>query len=138
MAHPIEVAGAMVQAINRHDVPELAGLLTEDHELIDALDNAVRGREAVAAAWEMYFGIVADYHLEVESVFARDSTAALFGRARGRTGIGADADWDIPWACQVATRGERVACWRIYCDNEPARRSLAASARTTMAPPAHG
>src|SRR5512146_3528007 len=113
MAHPIEVAGAMVQALNRHAVPELAGLLTEDHELIDALDNAVRGREAVAAAWEMYFGIVADYHLEVESVFARDSTAALFGRARGRTGIGADADWDIPWACQVATRGERVASWRI-------------------------
>ena len=132
MSQPIEVAGALVQAINRHDVPALAALLTDEHVLVDALDNTVYGRAAVVDAWQMYFDIVSDYEIEIEATFMCASVVALFGRARGRMGARAGEErWDIPWACLAETRGERAASWRIYCDNEPARRSLARAAGTS-------
>ena len=37
MSQPIDVAGALVQAINRHDVPALAALLTDEHALDEKL-----------------------------------------------------------------------------------------------------
>lgn len=130
---PIDIAAELVHAINGHDVPALAALMTQDHELVDALDNAVRGRDAVAQAWQMYFDIVTDYELAVDTALASADVVALFGRARGRTGSAGHQDrWDIPWACRAEVREQRVASWRIYCDNEPARRSLA---RTAAAAP---
>ncbi len=136
MPRPIEVAGALVHAINRHDIRSLESLLTADHVLVDALDNAVNGRADVVRAWEMYLELVSGYELEVEAAFASESVVALFGRARGRTGpAGGEEPWDIPWACQAEIRGDAVASWRIYCDNEPARRSFARGAATAAPRP---
>jgi len=59
------VALAFIAAINRHDVDELAGLMTPGHNFVDSLGNVVEGREKMRAGWAGYFGTVPDYLITV-------------------------------------------------------------------------
>jgi len=47
--NPLAAALAFFDAINRHDVEKLAGLMTEDHVFVDSLGSTMRGRETMRA-----------------------------------------------------------------------------------------
>ena len=121
-----------IACINEHDVAGLAAMMTDDHVFIDSLGTAVRGREAMRRAWSGYLRWFPDYHVEVEQMVARGDLVLLCGQARGTFGAAAeprpDDSWSAPAAWRAVVREGRIAEWQVYCDNEPARRVLAAHA----------
>lgn len=127
-ADAVEAALAFVRAINAHDADGLRALMTEDHCFHDAQASCVRGAEAVRGAWQVYFNWFPDYRVTIEAVFREADSVALFGRARGRFAGAkpgpASQPWEIPAAWKAVIRGGRVAEWRVYADNEPARQQM--------------
>jgi ketosteroid isomerase-like protein len=125
---PLEVARAFVDRINAHDVPGLVALMTEDHRFVDSLGNVVDGREAMKGGWVAYFGIVPDYQLAAEQWLADGSTVVMLGIASGTYSPDGSLDskhrWTTPVACRAKMRGDLVAEWHVYADNEPIRQLM--------------
>jgi ketosteroid isomerase-like protein len=126
---PEATARAYVEAINRRDVERLCALMTEDHVFVDALGGAMRGRDAMRAAWDRYFAAFPDYWLRCAEVTSAGDVVGLFGRAGGtfREGDGRPADarrWESPAAWLAVVRDGRVAEWRVYCDTGAAFRAM--------------
>jgi ketosteroid isomerase-like protein len=69
-----------------------------------------------------------DYHVSHEDVFQNHSVVAVFGTAQGtyaREGkLSKENHWEIPAAWKAVVRNGRVAEWRVYCDNQPARKLM--------------
>jgi hypothetical protein len=57
----------------------------------------------------------------------------MFGKARGTFAINGNLArenfWEIPAAWRAAVKNGRVAEWRVYCDNDPARKIMAANSQ---------
>ncbi len=83
----VETVLAFIEAINRHDVDQLIGLLTEDHAFIDSLGNSLRGREKIRAGWRGYFAMCPDYRVSHEDIFRDGNTVAMFGSAGGTISV---------------------------------------------------
>lgn len=128
--HPTQIALSFVEQINRREVEGLVALMTEDHVFVDALGARVQGREAMRKAWSGYFGWFPDYTITCTDVLEKGEVVALFGAARGTYSVGGkllpENRWEVPAAWKAVVRGDRVAEWRVYADNEPARRIMAA------------
>ena len=128
--HPSQVALAFVEKINRHDVEDLAALMTEDHVFVDALGARVQGREAMRKAWIGYLRWFPDYTISCTEVLEKGDVVALFGTARGTYSVGGQLlpgnSWEVPAAWKAVVRGNLVAEWRVYVDNDPAHRIMAA------------
>lgn len=127
---PREVARRFVERVNEHDVDGLAALMTDDHRFIDALGESGTGREELRRGWEGYFRLVPDYHIEVEEVFSDGPVVVLLGTARGTyspDGLHDVEDaWQVPAAWRARVANGLVAEWRVYVDNDPLRRRMAA------------
>lgn len=125
---PVTVALRFIERINASDVDGLCALMTEDHVFIDGLGNRVRGREKMRAGWEGYFTWFPDYRISHEEIFRDHDVVAVFGTASGTYARGGklskEDHWEIPAAWKAVVRGGRIAEWRVYCDNEPARKLL--------------
>jgi uncharacterized protein (TIGR02246 family) len=125
---PIAVAQAFVRAINRQDVEALASLMTADHRFIDSLGNLVEGREKMRAGWAGYFRMVPDYAIEIEETYCDGPVVVMLGTARGT--YSADGSlkeenrWQTPAAFRAYIEKDKVAEWRVYCDNEPIRQRM--------------
>src|SRR5271156_1536052 len=121
-----DVAMAFVAKINAHDVDGLVALMTPDHLFADALNNSFRGAEQMRQGWKFYFGMFPDYAIEVTDEFDRGDMVAMFGKARGTFAVSGKLArgnfWEIP------------AEWRVYCDNDPARKIMAANVPAASAP----
>ncbi len=128
--HPTQIALSFVEQINRHEVEGLAALMTEDHVFVDALGARVQGRQAMRKAWSGYFAWFPDYTITCTDVLEKGKVVALFGAACATYSAGGkpapEDRWEAPAAWKVVVRGGRVAEWRVYVDNEPARRIMAA------------
>jgi ketosteroid isomerase-like protein len=126
---PQAVARAFAEAINRRSVDELAALMTEDHAFIDSLGARVAGREAMRAGWAGYFRMVPDYSITVTETHGAGSVVILLGTAQGTLAVDGrlfpENRWQTPAAWRAGIRGEQVAEWRVYADNEPIRQLLA-------------
>jgi uncharacterized protein (TIGR02246 family) len=122
------VAHGFVRAINRQDADALAGMMTEEHRFIDALGNAVAGREAMRKAWVGYFRMVPDYSIAVEETLLDGPVVVLLGVAQGTyTSDGQlrpENRWETPVALRALVEEGKVAEWRVYADNEPMRRLM--------------
>ncbi len=70
-----ESARELVRAINAHAVAALAELMTDDHELGDAIDNFVRGREHSVRAWRTLLALIPDHAL---ALVLRDGRVAAW------------------------------------------------------------
>jgi steroid delta-isomerase-like uncharacterized protein len=68
-------------ALNRHDISALMSLYTEDAVVTSPMFHTVRGRAAIAEAFQKLFALWPDYHVRVqESLFMQDGDrAAEFG-----------------------------------------------------------
>ena len=123
------IAIAFVRAINRQNVEALADLMTEDHRFIDALDNQFEGREKMRAGWDAYFRMVPDYTIAVEETFCDGPVVVMLGRVRGTYSpdgsIKEENRWQAPAALRAIIKENKVAEWRVYCDNEPMRQLMA-------------
>ena len=80
---PETIARAFVNAINAHDVNELAKLMSEKHLFIDSLGTVVQGRRQMRDGWTGYFCMVPDYTVLVEETFSDGPTVVMLGLARG-------------------------------------------------------
>lgn len=119
------IARLFVEAINRHDPKAIADLMTEDHRFIDSLGTVVCGRDRMRQGWTEYLAMVPDYVVTVSDAFTSGDTAVLLGKASGTyTSEGtlrSDNYWETPAAWRAVIRGDKVAEWQVYADNEPIR-----------------
>ena len=123
-------AQAFVKQINAHRAEGLAALMTDDHRFVDALGASWQGREVMREGWKGYFGWFPDYKIRVTELIEDGDTVAMFGTAEGTYAadgkLAKKNHWKIPAAWKAVVRGGRIAEWRVYCDNDPARRIMAA------------
>lgn len=128
----VDVALAFVAKINAHDVDGLVGLMTPDHLFVDALDTKFRGADQMRQGWKAYLALFPDYAIEVTDECEHGDLVAMFGRASGTFAVNGklarENYWEIPAAWRAVVREGRVAEWRVYCDNDPARKIMAANA----------
>ncbi len=126
------VALAFVRAINRQNVDTLAELMTPEHRFTDALGKTVEGREKMRTAWAGYFRMVPDYSVAIEETFCDGPVVAMLGMAQGT--YTADGElkpenrWSTPTAFRAFIQDQKVAEWRVYCDNDPIRQRMAKNA----------
>jgi ketosteroid isomerase-like protein len=130
---PLEVTEQFVAAINAHDVERLASLMTTDHRFIDSLGTVAEGRDAMREGWKFYFGMVADYALEMSRSFAKNGGAEIMlaGMASGSYWSEGEkrpnSSWRTPAALRAVVRDGQIAEWQVYADNEPIREQMRAA-----------
>lgn len=126
------VAQAFVRAINRQDVDALAELMTAEHKFIDSLGNVAEGREKMRAGWTAYFKMVPDYTVAIEEMLCDGPVVVMLGVAQGTYSadgrLKPENHWTTPTALRAFIEGQKVAEWRVYCDNEPIRQRMAKGA----------
>jgi ketosteroid isomerase-like protein len=117
------VAAAFVERINAQDVEGLCELMTKDHRFVDSIGEVHVGRERMREGWLHYFATFPDYHVTVESTFSAGMRVALFGTTSATYAPnGMRVEVYAAWLAIV--RGKRLAEWRVYADNEPARAAM--------------
>lgn len=125
------VAHAFIRAINRQDVDALAELMTPEHRFTNALENSVEGREKMRIGWERYFRMVPDYTVAIEETYCDGPVVVMLGSAQGTYStdgkLKPENHWSIPIALRAFIQEQKVAEWRVYCDNEPIRQRMAKS-----------
>ena len=116
MSSALACVHAMIANINAHAVDAIVEGLTRDSVLVDPRGSAVAGREALRAAWRVYFEIFPDYRLEIEhsgpwcdAVICTGTASAHF---RGR----AERAWSIPVAIRADVHERRIARWQVFAD----------------------
>ena len=124
----LAIAEQFVACINAHDADGLARLATPDHRFIDSLGAVLKGRDAIRRAWQAYFELVPDYHIEIGRRFTARSEVVLLAVANGSLRLGGhprtDAAWRTPAALRALIRDDQVAEWQVYADNEPIRQHM--------------
>jgi len=112
---------AFVERINQHDPKGLVALMTEDHLFIDSLGNRIKGKEKMLAAWQGYFAMMPDYHIQIEKTFDSKDEVVLFGTARGTYAVEGklikENQWEIPAAWRAVVQNGLVKEWQVYADN---------------------
>jgi ketosteroid isomerase-like protein len=128
---PEIIARAFVNAINAHDVNELAKLMSEKHRFIDSLRTVVQGRKQMRDGWTGYFRMVPDYTVLVEETFSDGPTVVMLGLARGTYSkhgrVSVENSWQTPAAWRAHVENDKVTEWRVYADNEPIRRLMSST-----------
>jgi len=124
------IAQAFLRAINRQDVDRLAELMAPNHRFIDSLGNTVEGREKMRAGWAAYFRMVPDYSIAIEEFYPGDPVVVMLGIASGTFTcdgkLSPDNRWQTPVAIRASIDEDLVAEWRVYADNDPIRKLMAA------------
>jgi ketosteroid isomerase-like protein len=125
---PTAVVLQFIDRINAADVSGMCDLMTENHGFIDGLGNRVVGREKLRAGWKGYFAWFPDYRISHEEIFEDRDIVAVFGSASGTYAVDGklpkENHWEIPAAWKAVVRNGLIAEWRVYCDNQPARKLL--------------
>jgi len=123
-------AHAFAAAISRQDVNALADLMTEHHRFIDSLGNVVEGRDKMRAGWVGYFRMVADYTITIDETYGSGTVVVMLGSAQGTYApdgkLAEDHRWRTPAVFRAVIDNGKVAEWRVYADNEPMRKLMAA------------
>lgn len=133
----VDVVRAFVKRINEHNVEGLLALMSEDHLFVDSLGQKVQGREAMRRAWTGYFGFFPDYKISVLQQVQKRNVFVMLGTAGGTYCVNGELletnRWAIPAAWKAVVRNNRICEWRVYTDNDPLRRIVAANARRRKA-----
>jgi len=123
----LDIVMEFIKRINSGNVILLMQLMTDDHVFQDALGKRFVGREKMVDGWRQYFALVTDYKIRANEFFQTDSVFAIFGFASGiyANGVakhGNDSFWEVPAAWRAVVRGDLIAEWRVYADNQPLRK----------------
>jgi hypothetical protein len=111
-------------------VDALAALMGPGHRFVDSLGNVVEGVEKLREGWKAYFRMVPDYAVAIEETYPSERAVVMLGMAQGtftRNGtLHPENRWQTPVAVRVLVEDGLVAEWRVYADNEPMRKVMAA------------
>ncbi|MGA3292359.1 MAG: nuclear transport factor 2 family protein [Candidatus Acidiferrales bacterium] len=125
---PVAIVLRFIERVNEADIDGLCAVMAEDHVFIDGLGNSVEGREKLRAGWKSYFAWFPDYRISHEEIFENHEVVAVFGSASGTYAVDGklpkENRWEIPAAWKAVVRNGLIAEWRVYCDNQPARKLL--------------
>jgi uncharacterized protein (TIGR02246 family) len=125
---PIAAVLAFLEAINSGDANKICALITEDHVFVDALGNKVQGKEAMRKAWAGYLQWFPDYRVSHEEILSDGSLVAVFGSAEGtyapKGTLVKQNHWSAPAAWLAVVRDGLVKEWRVYADNQAARKIM--------------
>ena len=128
---PEVTARRFVEAINRHDVEALAALMSAGHRFIDSLGTTIEGRDKMRPGWTGYFKMVPDYEIAADESYTNGAVVVLLGIARGTYSkdgyLAPENRWSTPVAIRVLIEDDSVIEWRVYADNEPIRKLMAAN-----------
>jgi len=106
--------------------------MSEEHRFIDSLGNLTEGREKMRTGWEMYFKMVPDYTVAIDETLCDGPVVVMLGTGQGTYSpdgkLKAENKWTTPVALRAFIEAQKVAEWRVYCDNEPIRQRVAKSA----------
>ena len=131
MLTPTELALEFVKRINAHNPDKLAELLAEDHIFIDSIGAQFQGRDSMRENWKAYFAMFPDYHIVLTDVFQQGHVVGLFGTASATFAVNGqlapENRWEGPAAWKATTQGDIMTEWRVYADNEPVRKIMAAA-----------
>jgi uncharacterized protein (TIGR02246 family) len=120
---PVEIVLEFINRINQCDADKLAELMTEDHVFVDGLGQAVRGREAMRAAWQGYYAFCPDYRVSHEKILSNRNVVAAFGWAGGTIATNGklppENKWRTPAAWLAIVESGLVQEWRVYADIKP-------------------
>jgi len=127
---------SFIEAINAHDVDTMFEMLTEDHVFVDALGQAIKNRKNLVEPWTRYFASFPDYEIVVTHLMQDGDVVGVFGAA----GASKHPDvtkslpgerWVVPAAWRAVVRGDRIAIWQVYADNEPVRKLVKSGRRSS-------
>ena len=125
MSNPIQVVLEFEKSINARSPEQICELMTADGEFIDSLGNRIQGAENLRTAWEGYFKMVPDYSISHSEIFADGNTVSVFGSAQGTFSkdgrLAKENFWKTPAAWRAVVKGNKIALWQVYADNEPIR-----------------
>jgi ketosteroid isomerase-like protein len=113
-----------IEAINRHVVDDILGLMTDDHRFTDSLGNLIEGRDNLKVPWQQYLAMFPDYEIDILETLSSGSVVAVFGRAKGSYEGAPENQWEAPAAWRAEVKDGRISTWQVYCDNEPVRQIL--------------
>ena len=110
-------AGGMFAAIDSKDTQAFVGFLTDDAVFRFGSAPAVRGREAILAAVDGFFGTIAGCSHEVQNTLASGSTLACEGEVTYRRHN--DTEITLPFTDIFEYDGDLIAQYKIYIDIAP-------------------
>jgi uncharacterized protein (TIGR02246 family) len=115
-----QVVEAFIAAINHHDLPAIASLMTEDHTFVDSAGGIHAGRENMAAGWKHYFQMFPDYEIHIEKLLADEALVAVFGSAsgtyNGKRGLVTANKIAMSAAWKVLVENGQIKLWQVYAD----------------------
>jgi hypothetical protein len=75
--------------------------------------------------------MVPDYTVAIEETFCDGPVVVMLGMAQGTYApdgqLRPENQWTTPTAFRAFIQEQKVAEWRVYCDNEPIRQRMAKS-----------
>ena len=110
-------AGGMFAAIDRQDATAFVGFLTEDAVFRFGSAPAVRGREAIFAAVDGFFGTIAGCSHDVQNTLASGSTLVCEGEVTYRRHN--DTEITLPFTDIFEYDGDLISQYKIYIDIGP-------------------
>jgi ketosteroid isomerase-like protein len=129
---PTDVVRTFVMRINAHDNAGLTALMSPQYEFIDSLGNKLPYAMA-SEGWKHYFAMVPDYWIRLDQIVSESDVVIAVGQAGG-TFVPAGGQvqpgnrWEAPAAWRAVVGDGKVVQWRVYCDNEPMREKMRATA----------
>ena len=119
-SNEIQVVEAFIAAINHHDLPAIANLMTEDHTFVDSAGGIHIGRETMTAGWKLYFQVFPDYEIHIEKLLADKALVAVFGSAsgtfNGKRGLVAANKIAMSAAWKAVVENGKIKLWQVYAD----------------------
>jgi len=110
-------AGGMFAAIDSKDAQAFVGFLTDDAVFRFGSAPAVRGREAILAAVDGFFGTIAACSHDVQNTLASGSTLVCEGEVTYRRHD--DTEITLPFTDIFEYDGDLISQYKIYIDIGP-------------------
>ena len=110
-------AGGMFEAIDSKDAQAFVGFLTEDAVFRFGSAPAVRGREAILATVDGFFGTIAACSHDVQKTLSSGPTLVCEGEVTYRRHDGTEIT--LPFTDVFEYDGDLIAQYKIYIDIGP-------------------
>lgn len=124
----VDVVLKFTNLINTRNADSVCSMLADHAVLIDSLGNRIEGLPLLRAAWESYFMMMPDYHVEHTEIFAEGDRVAIVGTVGGtlsRDGqLHRENYWRSPAVWKAVAKDGKIVLWQIFADNEPLRQVL--------------
>ncbi|MBA7621976.1 hypothetical protein ES703_29347 [subsurface metagenome] len=118
-----EIVKRYIEAINNQDLEKIAGLMTNDHEFVDAEGGRYTGKENILEGWPAYFEMFPDYEIEITDILEENALVGVFGYASGTyknlQNENNSNHWRLTASWKALVEDKKIKYWQVYCDYTP-------------------